>query len=687
MKVFTVSLSFILAVTVLQVRANNSGADVAELSTISIQGAQSKGAKITTDKLFKVPGSGGDPLKAIEAMPGVVLGGNGEGEPAVRGSSPEDNYYQTDHIQVGYLFHNLGNSTYNPNIIEEFSLKSGAWDSQYSNALGAVLDTTLRDPYQEGLTTVVDISFLEAGILVEGAVTDKSAFYASWREGLLDWYFDNINDTDEDIAITQVPKYNDYQFKYHYRLSDTSNLKFLALGARDHVTLEIGDKYEDANKEPAIVGKLNSDGYYNSQGIMYDTLYSGGTSGLFVFSHKEQDFKFKIGTLFDIVTTSDDYRMKMQFETPLNNGDGYRYGAEFAQNIIKYDMSGLYDPCNDDLEICGPASTGTRITLKDRLSIDTTRIFNAYDWMATPYLQLTFGMSNVYDDYLKETTIEPRFESRYELTENWTLTGAVGKHTQTPRDFFAVLKETGNPELDMPKSEHYVTGFEYQLDDSVSAKLEVYYKDLHDLVISNPAYDEQSSPNEKKFLNAAEGHTYGVEFLVNKNLTDKWYGWASVAYSKTKRKNTITDEHFNYSYDRPWIINLVASYEFTPKMTVGAKWRYQSGNLVTPISGGKPVYKCDSGYEADNTGAGCDSAPSLYDPIEGKINSERLSAMHSMDLRIDYQKSEMTNIYFDVKNIYGRQNITDYDYSDDYSTREKVSDLPSLFSLGAKFRF
>jgi outer membrane receptor for ferrienterochelin and colicin len=420
---------------------------------------------------------------------------------------------------------------------------------------------------------------------------------------------------------------------------------------------------------------------------MYDTLYSGGTSGLFVFSHKEQDFKFKIGTLFDIVTTSDDYRMKMQFETPLNNGDNYRYGAEFSQNILRYNMSGLYDPCNDDLEVCGPASTGTKITLKDKLTLDTTRIFNAYDWMATPYLQLTFGMNNVYDDYMKETTIEPRFQSRYELTDNWTLTGAVGRHTQTPRDFFAVLKETGNPELDMPNSEHYVTGFEYQLDDSVSAKLEVYYKDLHDLVISNPAYDEKTSPNEKKFLNAAEGHTYGVEFLVNKNLTDRWYGWASVTYSKTKRKNTITDESFNYSYDRPWIVNLVASYELTPKMTVGAKWRYQSGNLVTPISGGKAVYKCDSGYEADNTGAGCGSDPYLYDPIEGKINSERLSAVHSMDLRIDYQKSEMTNIYFDVKNIYGRQNITGYDYNDDYSTREKVSDLPSLFSLGAKFTF
>lgn len=687
MKALTVSLGLMLVMTVTQVQASGSDENIAELSTISIQGAQEHGAKITTDKLFKVPGSGGDPLKAIEAMPGVVLSDNNQGAPAVRGSSPADNYYQTDHIPVGYLFHNMGDSTYNSNIIEDFSLKAGAWDSQYSNAIGAVIDTQLRDPYQEGLTTVIDLSFLRAGILVEGAVTENSAFYASWREGLLDWYFDNIKDTEEDIAFTQVPKFSDYQLKYHYRLSDTSNLKFVALGARDHMTIEIGEDFEFAVKEPVLVGEFNQDQYYNSQGIIFDTIFAGGTSGLLVFSHKEQDLKFSAGSLFDVLTTSDDYRIKLQFQTPLNNGDGYRYGVELAQNQMRYNMSGLYDPCNDDLEICGPLSTANRITLNDKIMLNSVRVFNAYDWMATPYLQLTFGLNNVYDEYLKETTFEPRFESRYELTQNWTLTGAIGKHTQTPRDFFVTLKDVGTPELSMPNSEHYVTGFEYQLDDSLSAKLELYYKELHDLVISNPAYHEETAPNETKFLNAAEGETYGAEFLVNKNLTDKWYGWASVAYSQTKRTNSITGERFNYSYDRPWIVNLVASYQYDAKITLGFKWRYQSGNLVTPISGGVAVYECDSGYETDGSGAGCGSEPYLYDPIEGAINGERLPPNHSMNVRIDYKKSAMTDVYFEIINVYARQNISEYEYSDDYSSREEVSDLPSLFSLGVKMTF
>ena len=130
---------------------------------------------------------------------------------------------------------------------------------------------------------------------------------------------------------------------------------------------------------------------------------------------------------------------------------------------------------------------------------------------------------------------------------------------------------------------------------------------------------------------------------------------------------------------------------------MGIKWRYQSGSLFTPISGGTAVYQCGDGFSEDAGSAECvgvveldgdnNPVPYLYDPIEGKINSERLPGKHSLDLRIDYKKSEMTDIYFEIINAYSNQNITEYEYSDDYSTREAVSELETLYSLGAKFTF
>lgn len=659
--------------------------DVTELSTISVQGQQDSGPEISTQKLLLVPGSGGDPMKAIESLPGVVLDGD-QGEPAVRGSSPEDNYYQTDHMPVGYLFHTMGDSIFNPNIIEEFSLHAGAWDSQYSDAIGSVLDTRLRDPYAEPITTTVDLSFLRAGILVEGSVTENSAFYAAWREGLLDWYFDNIKVDEEDIAITQVPKYNDYQLKYHYRLSPVSNLKFLAIGARDTIEIEIGEDFDEAGKEPDLVGEARFHGAFNSQGVTYDTLLPNGISLLVVTSRLEQEFEYKIGTLFKIDASKEEHRLKTHLIVPLQNGDAVRFGVELSENIMNYDGEGKYDPCNDDLEFCGPNAVEQVITFRDRLTLNSVRSHVAYDWLVTPMWQVTVGLADVNDRYLNEHLTEPRVSSRYELSPNWTLTAAVGKHSQMPREFFAIVKDIGNPNLDMPNSEHYVLGFEYSWDDIVSAKLEAYYKDLHDLVISNPQYDEDNTQEE--YINGASGHAYGLEFLVNKNLSNNWYGWLSVAYSKAKREYDHSGQQFTYSYDRPWIINLVSSYKLDEKITLGAKWRYQSGNLVTPITGGVPLD--EDGNVVDNPQKGADGKYTnvyVWDPIEGEINSERLPAKHTLDLRVDYKKSEMTDIYFEIINAYNRRNTTEYEYSDDYATRDPVSELETLFSVGAKWTF
>lgn len=685
----SITLSMLSASTFGEPDRSDNSEPVAELSTINVRGDLDTGPKITADKLLKVAGSGGDPLKAIEALPGVIIDENDEGLPAVRGSSPESNSYLTDHIPVGYIFHNDGYSTYHNLLIEDFQLKAGAWDAQYNNALGAVLDTRLRDPYAEDITTTLDVSFLRAGVLVEGAVTENSAFYAAYRESLIQLYLSEVYDADEDIAITQVPKNSDYQVKYHWRVNSTTNLKFVANGAKDTMAFELGDEFDEAGKEPAIVGDFSLNGYYNTQGILFDTMLNGGTSLLIATSHKEEDIYFKIGQLFDIDATTDDYRIKTQLQTPLSNGDQIRYGVEFTQFKVAYDMEGLYNPCNDEVESCDPASLGEEFAESEKLNIYRNYSFAAYDWMVTPEWEVTLGIGSDHDDHLKKRTYEPRLSSRYRVSDQWVLTAAAGQHTQFPKDFFAITKELGNPDLKQPTADHYVVGFEFQTDHALSAKLETYYKDLHNIIISNPDYvDEDETPGVDKFNNKASGHAYGVEFLVNKNLTDKWYGWVSLAYSKTKRKNDMTGEEFNFSYDRPWVLNLVASYKYSEKTTFGMKWRYQSGSLVTPISGGEAIYRCGDLYKSeDNVDSSCDANPYVYNPIEGRMNSERLPAVHKLDLRMDYEASKHQTYYAEILNAYNRKNVTDYEYSDDYESREAVSSLGALFSVGATFVF
>ncbi|MAA71801.1 MAG: hypothetical protein CL679_08745 [Bermanella sp.] len=654
--------------------------DVAELSTINVRGSEVSGPEITTEKLLKIPGAGNDPLKAIEALPGVVLGGFGPfSVPAVRGSNPNDNTYITDFIPVGYVFHNDGGSTYNDNLIENFSLKAGAWGPEYSNAIGAVLATKLRDPYQEAIHTTLDLSLLRAGALVEGAVTENSAFYLSYRQSLLELYVENFVDEDE-LKFTEVPKNSDYQFKYQWRIDPVSNLRFVANGAQDSVGIEFGPESDDLEREPGLAGGLGAETYYHSQGILYDTVLAGGTSTILSVSRKEEDVSFAIGSLFDLDAINYEYRFKNYYNTPLMNGDTIRYGVDLSSTEIEYTASGLYSACNSDVgDECPPASLGTPFDNEDTLTINGLYTFVAYDWLASPDWELTLGLGNSYNDFNQEQLIQPRISSRYALNDTWTLTSAIGRHSQFIREFRFIAKELGNPDLKQPDALHYVVGFEHDIDDSLSTKVELYYKDIDNLVAANTKSDTPP------YLNNANGTAYGLELLINKNLTDKWYGWLSVAYSKTKRENEDTGKSIDYELDRPWVVNLVANYQKNAQTSYGFKWRYQSGSLVTPITEAEPYYNCNGNIDTENPCGAAD--PYIYDPVEGKPNSQRLSAYHRLDFRLDHELSERSTLYFEIINLYNRANVSDISYNKDYTEKEEVTSLPTIFSVGAKLVF
>lgn len=669
---------------------NENNEEITELSTINISGSQQQGPKITTQKLLKVPGSGGDPLKAVEALPGVVLGGFGPFSiPAVRGSNPFDNSYITDFVPVGYVFHNDGGSTYNDNLIENFSLKSGAWGAEYNNAIGAVLATKLRDPYIEPIHTTIDLSFLRAGALVEGAISEDSAFYASYRQSLLEYYVDAFID-EEEFTFTKVPKNSDYQLKYQWNISGSSNLRLIATGANDSVGIEFGPESELLQTEPAVEGGLDAETYYHNQAILFDTVLSGGTAAIFSVSHKEEDVSFGIGSLFELDAINNELRFKNYYNTPLRNGDTFRYGIDLSSTEIDFTASGLYNPCNDDIQgPCSPASLGEPFESKDKLTIQGTYGFVAYDWLATPDLEITMGLGSTYNDFNKDHVLLPRISSRYQLNNDWTLTGAYGKHSQFIREFRFIVDDIGNPDLKAPVSDHFIVGFEHLIDDSLSIKTELYYKDIQNLIIENPQITSEDvtdltngTADENTpvpYINGSTGTAYGVEVLINKNLTDKWFGWLSAAYSKTKRKIDRTGVEANYGLDRPWVINLVAAYQKNKKTSYGFKWRYQSGALFTPVVSATPVTAEGVPIADPNT-----NTPYLYVPTYADNNSERLPAYHRLDFRADHKLSGRSTFYFEIINLYNKINISGYEYNKDYSVREAEESLPIIFSLGVK---
>lgn len=674
-----------------QEQATSSSEVREDIETIQVIGNKDFGVELSSKKILKVPGAGGDPLKAVEALPGVTLAqGRGGSRPAVRGSSPNDNLYETDYVPVGYVFHNDGNSTYNGNLIQSFELKTGAWEPEYADAIGSVIDTKLRDPKMDNFETTLDFSFLRAGALIEGPITENQAFYASIRESLVHLYVDALID-EEQLSFSELPRNYDYQAKYLWQINENDSLRLVATGANDRVEILFPEGSDTLDQQPELQGGVGVFQYYDNQGLIWQSFNALGEVTV-AFNHLEQNADLKIGRIIDLDATSNDYSMRTRVVTDLNNGV-LSYGLDLRQQQADYVAIGKDQPCNREFESCPPSYFSDEIIDEGLLTINFANVFSDYQWYATDTITLRPGIAISTNDFTEEQLVEPRLSLKWEFIDDYAFKAAVGQHHQWFRQYRYIADEFGSPDLAMQKADHYGIAFQFEGSSEWAWKVETYYKKLYDLIVSNPlaqvvSNDGVKDQNQSNYLNAGEGEAFGLEILINKNFSDNWYGWLSVAYSETTRNNTITGDEFRFAYDQPWIVNLVANYEWGDNWEFGIKWRYQSGQLFTPVEGAIPVYPRDAVTGIPDTTADV----YFYDALEGEINSERFPGYHRMDVRADRRwelDSMSIDLYFEVLNLYGQQNVSGYSYNRDYSEREKVYAFPEmpLPSIGVKATF
>ena len=655
--------------------ANNE----AELDSIRITAKDDPLTEISTQKLLRMPGAGNDPLRAIEALPGVTFTTGRSSEPAVRGSSPDDNRYIIDFMPVKNIFHFDGSSLLNDNVIEDFKLEAAAFGAEYNDATGAVIEANSRGPYNDRKQAILDFSLLKAGILLETPITENSAAYLSVRQSLIHLYIENLLD-EEDFQFTTVPEYYDYQAKYHVQLSNGDKLSIQALGTRDRAGLLFDEDSDEVKQDPGLAGGIEFNSYFHSQGIVLENNLSETTQLKTGFSHMLSDFSLGLGLDNSLKASSNDYTLRSHLSTDINLDHTLRTGIDILERHIDFFGDFTAPACDEFKPDCRLVDGKEQIIQGDNLKIYNYDIFIADDWFVNQSLTLTPGVLWSYDDYSKQTFTQGKFKLRWEMMDYWWINGAWGQYHKFTDNFGQVAKGFGNPELKQSTSDHYTLGIEHQIDETTLIKLDTYYKTFDDLAVSRadkdtvyPTLSLEEYLALPRYTNDADGDAYGFELFLNKSFSDGWYGWLSAAYSETRRHNKLTGEDFKYAYDQPWIINLVSSHELNKDWTIGFKWRYQSGQLITPVVGTTPSTEPEY--------------PDLVNPTYGELNSERLPASHKLDVRLDrnyqYQGWNM-DLYVEALNLYNQANVTGYEYNADYSEKEDVTGLPTIISFGIK---
>lgn len=634
-------------------------------------------ATVQTEKLLDVPGSFGDPLQSVFALPGVLPTNEIGGAPAVRGSGPEDNYFLTDFLPTGYLFHAFGFSIFNENLIRDFGIKNAGFGARYGQATGAIFDVNLRDPRQQPWTTTLDASFLRVGAMVEGELTESQALYLSVRESTIHLLLKARRDTieeEEDIRFERYPRARDLQAKYAWRINDANRLSFLVVGAYDATGLDLGETADFALIDPGSAGSAEFKREFASQGLNW-TYDDGTTRVRTALGHLKVTQDLRFGNLGEYShNEADRWTARTQYERSFG-AHTLAAGAEHQRAEYDYATRVRYRSCSRFNPQC-EVDRGPMTEAIDTAVMKMTSAFLEDRWQIADPLAITLGLRGERHDYLDASFVEPRVGANWQLNRRWELRAQWGEYHQSPR-VSELLPVFGNPKLEPIEATHYVLGLTHRINDTWSWSAETYYKDLEKLVVD--------VPTEQRYVNGANGAAYGLELMINKNRApyepgsrDRFYGWFALGLAKTERDNELDGTHAVFDYDAPLVANLVVNYRWNRAWDAGLRWTFRSGMPYTPIAGNRenPDY------------------PGYYLPVYGALNSSRASPYHRLDLRVERQftgERLRGSVYLDIINAYARENGGAVRYkpvpnSSTYELEEEEA-LPLLPSIGVKLIF
>ncbi len=623
---------------------------------------------ISGDTLRTIPGSGSDPLKGLQAFPGVVTGNDASSEPAIRGSRPEDNLYYVDGLPVGYLFH-LGGivSVFNGDLVDNFNLYAAAFGPEYGNATGAVIDVALRNPRTDRYRRKVNVSLIGADAMIEGPVTETQSFFFSARRSYFDFIINQVSNDEGGITI-EVPYYWDYQGKYVWKLGSNSVLTGHLNGAKDEIGFKVSADGDIAERNPDLIGNSSAMQSYHSQAVTLDTQRGEGASNRLAIGHMGDENDSTVGSAADVYFTQDAYYVKDAYTMRASPNNEVLVGAGVFRFDINLDVNAKVPSCSEFESICD-SYTATRKQSDDRFSVNFWELYARDRWRVMDAVTLVGGARISHEDYLDELYTEPRLGLEWDIGDKTLITAGWGKYHQFPSGE-QVVKEFGNPDLHNTRAEHSVVGIE-QTVETWSWKVEAYYKDYDRLVLADP---------QRNYRNGGSGHAYGIETLVKKPESGPWSGWAALSLAKSERRNDITGESFAMDYDQPVNFVSVISFKPNPRWQFGAKWTYHSGSPYTPILNDPNEQNPQRYPPPDNR----------VIPIYGEINSKRLPAYHRLDLRVDrrvVRDTRVTSFYFEVINAYNRRNVSGYRYNPEYTKRTTVYQLPLIPSFGVQVEF
>jgi len=624
---------------------------------------------ISVSEIERIPGNNGDVIKVVQNLPGFARSPFNGGLVVIRGSSPEDSRIFVEGVWVPLIFHFGGLTSILPSeILEEIEYLPGAFSVEYGRATGGVINAETRAPRTDGYHGSIDMDVFDAGLFAEGPIVEGWSFFAAVRRSYIDVILPAVIPEDAGLNFSVAPRYWDYQVKVQWEPDLDNRANIFLFGSSDALEFLIAEPPADAS----VRGTVETTTAFHRLRLEWERDISSQVQNTLQVSAGIQDLTFLLGEDLRFILDSRPFSIRDRLDFQLSESLALRAGLDF--DLAEFDLSirAPAPPKEGEFPIVLGSSEVLTIERTNNWFVQPALWFEI-EWDAFSGFTLVPGIRGDFYNEPVDGSIDARLAARYDLDDQWTIKAAVGTFHEPPQPDEA-SEEFGNPDLGLEWALHYVLGGEYQATEYFNIDLQFFYKDLFELVTrSNDLVERDGETVAEVYSNDGRGRVFGAELLVRHQLANNFFGWISYTLSRSERRDG-TDEDFRlFSWDQTHILTLIGSYQLPKGWSIGARFRYVTGNPQTPLLGG--IY---------------DSDADAYIRIAGPARSERLEAFHQLDIRVDkiinFDSWDL-NFYLDIQNVYNHGNPEGLNYNFDYSESQTITGLPIIPSLGVRGAF
>lgn len=609
-------------------------------------------------EFLQIPGSGGDPVKAAQNLPGVNRAPGFSSFVVIQGSEPEDTLYNIEGHEIPLIFHAGGfYSVGFPEAVEGVDILTAGYAANSGRALGGHLNLRFRDlDTTERFRGVGYVDLLNSGILVESKAGQNGAFLLAGRQSYIGFVLKAVLPENDAFDLTVAPSFQDLLGIYEYKFSNDLKFRLLGIYSNDIVEFLFERPLE---VDPSVRGDFRTQTQFYR--IIPALNYRINDSTDFTFSTAlgEDEIEFRGNTnrfILDIkaLTTRGEITKTWSGSQKSRAGFDNRYSGTDFDIALTGSQSGGNSNSSDIITIGGYSE-------QREIGIYLTHEANLSSLSIEPSVRFdTFRPSD-------ENYVSPRGTLRYswDSLNKSRLSGGQYYQPPLPQE---TSPEFGNPNLKSSKAKSFALGHEIDFREGSSfgwvLDNEVFYKWLYNL--------STETTDSTRYVNNGLGNSTGWQISL-KHKTSVIDVGLNYTYSVSRRWEQSATEKFPSAFDQTHNLGILGGIEISGNWRFSTRFRYVTGNPYTPIVG--------SFYNSETD---------TYLPINGARFSQRLKGFSQLDFRVDKRVLFDTwtlSFYLDLQNVLNSKNQEQINYSYDYSQSAAITGLPVIGTLGVKGEF